>query len=28
MSPFQEDCVKSVIGTIKSWLDSVDDSKF
>ncbi len=28
MSPFQEGCVQSVIETIKSWLDSVDDSKF
>ncbi len=28
MSPFQDGCVQSVIETIKSWLDSVDDSKF
>ncbi|CAM3156802.1 M3 family oligoendopeptidase [Filibacter tadaridae] len=25
ISPFEEGCVESVIGTIESWLDSVDD---
>ncbi len=28
MSPFQDGCVQSVVETIKSWLDSIDDSKF
>ena len=28
MSPFQDGCVQIVTKTIKSWLDSVDDSKF
>ena len=28
MSPFEENCVHSVTGVIKDWLDSVDDSKF
>ena len=28
MSPFEDGCVENVIGTIKNWLDSVDDSKF
>lgn len=26
-SPFEDGCVKSVIGDIEAWLDSVDDSK-
>ena len=28
VSPFEEGCVESVIGTIENWLNSVDDSKF
>ncbi len=27
ISPFEEGCVKSVIGTIEDWLNSVDDKK-
>lgn len=27
ISPFKDGCVTSVIGTIESWLDSVDDTK-
>ncbi len=27
ISPFEEGCVKSVIGEIESWLESVDDTK-
>ena len=27
-SPFEDGCVKSVVGVIKSWLDQVDDSSF
>ena len=25
ISPFEDGCVESVIGTIEEWLDSVDD---
>ncbi len=27
MSPFKDGCVKSVIGTIENWLDTIDDTK-
>jgi M3 family oligoendopeptidase len=27
-SPFESDCVASVVGEISAWLDSVDDSRF
>ncbi|MFT7602875.1 MAG: M3 family oligoendopeptidase [Saprospiraceae bacterium] len=27
-SPFEENCVESIINVIKNWLDKVDDSKF
>ena len=27
-SPFEDGCVESIIGDIKTWLDSVDDSSF
>ncbi len=27
-SPFEEGCLESVVGEIKTWIDSVDDSKF
>ncbi|WJY28001.1 MULTISPECIES: M3 family oligoendopeptidase [Sporosarcina] len=27
ISPFEDGCVESVVGTIESWLDSVDDKK-
>lgn len=27
-SPFEDGCVESVVGVIKQWLDSVDDSRF
>ncbi|MEL6864861.1 MAG: M3 family oligoendopeptidase [Bacteroidota bacterium] len=27
-SPFEEGCVKSVVGEIKKWLDGIDDSRF
>ena len=27
ISPFKEGCVKSVIGTINDYLDSIDDTK-
>jgi M3 family oligoendopeptidase len=27
-SPFDDDCVASVVGDITQWLDSIDDSKF
>ena len=27
ISPFEDGCVESVIGTIESWLDSIDDKK-
>ena len=27
-SPFEDGCVESIVGDIKSWLDSVDDSSF
>ena len=27
-SPFEDGCVESVVGDIKTWLDSVDDSSF
>ncbi len=27
-SPFEEGCVEEVVGTIKAWLDQVDDSSF
>jgi M3 family oligoendopeptidase len=28
ISPFEEGCIQSVIGTIENWLNSVDDNKF
>lgn len=28
ISPFEDGCVQSVIGTIEEWLDEVDDAKF
>ncbi|MGI1657829.1 MAG: M3 family oligoendopeptidase [Desulfitobacterium sp.] len=28
ISPFQDGCIKSVIGTIEAWLNQVDDTKF
>ena len=28
ISPFEDGCVESVIGTIEAWLDSVDDKAF
>lgn len=27
-SPFEDDCIKSVIDSIKNWLGSIDDTKF
>ena len=27
-SPFEDGCVESIVGDIKSWLDSIDDSSF
>ena len=27
-SPFEDGCLESVVGEIKAWIDSVDDSKF
>ena len=27
-SPFEQGCIKSIIGEVKSWLDEVDDTKF